>query len=116
MCGCVSFSIPLTSMLGKRLAHDDSVSCLSADEYRRWLLSGSWDGTVKLWECKPSAGMMSALPTAEFYDSESGIVSVSLEPTCGIYAAAGNEQGQLMVWDVRLLTMISSMQISPSNR
>ena len=112
----ISFSIPLGAALGRRLAHDECVSCVDSDDCNRWLLSGSWDKTVKLWECKSSAGVVSALPVAEFYDSESGIVAVALEPTAGRYAAAGNEEGQLIVWDIKLLAVTASLQISPSNR
>ena len=67
---------------------------------------------MKLWEIKTSAGVISALPTAEFFDSDSSIVSVALEPSRGLYLAAGNEEGKLCVWNTKQLCTIAVLSVS----
>lgn len=55
--------------------------------------------------------MISAVPLAEFYDHESMIASVHLERN-GTFAAAGAEDGTLIVWDVNTQSMVFSCQVS----
>ncbi len=67
---------------------------------------------MKLWEVKSSAGMLSALPIAEFYDHEQSVVCVALEPENGLYAAAGAEDGNVIIWDTKQLNIITTIEIS----
>lgn len=76
------------------------------------ILTGAWDGTVKLWGLKSPAGIGST-PLAEFYDHENPIQSVSLSSS-GKYSAAGADDGRVVIWDSKLRTEIVSYQVSPS--
>ncbi len=43
-------NIPAWDELEQIMAHDDAVSCLAISPDRKWLLSGSWDQTLRVWE------------------------------------------------------------------
>lgn len=75
-------------------------------------MSGSWDTTVKLWELKSTAGMLSAIPVAEFYDHEQSVVVVALEPNEGVYAAAGAEDGNVIIWDTKQFSVVATIEIA----
>ena len=82
----------------------------------RYLVSSSWDGSVKVWEMKLTTGCLSALPVAEFFDSTNCMVCVALEPSQGTYIAGGNEAGILLIWHTRHLTTLATLVVSPDKR
>jgi WD40 repeat protein len=63
----------------------------------KWLISGSWDASVKIW--KVSADGTSHDSVLELFEHESPVVSVAINDAC-TYLAAGAEDGNLVVWAV----------------
>lgn len=74
----------------------------------KYILTGSNDGTVKLWTMKN--GNMSSVPLAEFYDHENPITAVSITSD-GKYASAGADDGKIIVWDIRTGGEVTSYQM-----
>jgi len=107
-----SYSVASASELGRREAHTDSVSALSTDVNNRWLLSGSWDTTVKLWEIKSAVGVLSVQPHAEFFDHDRSVVCVALEPLEGKFAAAGAEDGTVIIWNTAQVSVAATVEVS----
>ena len=63
----------------------------------RWLVSGAWDASVKVWKVTgDGSGHESVL---ELFEHESPVVSVAINETYS-YVAAGAEDGNLVVWAV----------------
>ncbi len=79
-------------------------------------MSGSWDSTVKIWSLKSANGMLSPHPVAEFFDHEHSVMSVAIEENDGYFAAAGAEDGTVIIWDTRLASVIASMHVGRNNR
>ena len=77
------------------------------------LLSGASDAAVKLWSLK--GGVLSNTPMAEFYDHENAIKSVDVESK-GNFAAAGADDGTVLIWDIKSLSLCGSCCISSSGR
>ena len=77
------------------------------------MLTGAWDGTVKLWGLKSSG--LGSTPLTEFYDHENPIQSVSLSTDAKL-AAAGADDGKVIVWDAKAGNELFSYQVSPAGR
>lgn len=77
------------------------------------MLTGAWDGTVKLWGLK-NPGIAST-PLSEFYDHEHPIQSVSLS-SHGKYAAAGADDGKIIIWEAKSGNEVLNHQVSQSGR
>lgn len=60
------------------------------------MLTGAWDGTVKLWVIK--SGGLSSVPLTEYYDHDNAVVAVSLTSNAK-FCAAGAEDGKIIVWE-----------------
>ena len=82
------------------------------DRSNGWLLSGAWDATVKLWPLKPG-GLLNIKPTAEFYDHENSVQSVALDASAS-FAAAGSDDGTVMIWHLSSQTLAANCTISAS--
>ncbi|KAH3744075.1 protein FAN [Pelomyxa schiedti] len=78
-------------------AHDDAVSCLCMRG--DVLLSGSWDTSVKVWQCNNSSFHKSALH--EFARNDSAVRCVSANAHATI-AVSGSEDGTLVFYDTRI--------------
>ena len=77
----------------------------------RWLLTGAWDATVKLWELKNTTTAISSKPIAQFYDHENSVQAVALDGY-GEYAAAGADDGTVLIWKIDSQTLIGNCQVS----
>lgn len=107
------FSVAASCLTGRTLAHDDSVSAVSADASNKYFLSGSWDASVKLW-AMTTAGL-STVPAAEWFDCDASVMAVRLSAD-GALAAAGTEDGKLAVWSTASRELLLSCAVSPSGR
>lgn len=90
-----SYSILNACITGRTQAHDDSVSSLAISDSGKWLISGSWDATVKVW----AASEGECTVALELYDHESAVMCVAMEQSSS-YAVAGGEDGSVVVWRV----------------
>jgi WD40 repeat protein len=79
----------------------------------KWLLTGAWDATVKLWELKGPNGTLNSKPTAEFYDHENSVQAVAIDSHAE-FAAAGADDGTVLIWNIASQSLIGNCQISSS--
>jgi WD40 repeat protein len=85
-------------LLARLVDHADVVSAVAVAPDGRRLLSASWDGTVRLYDMEPSGTVLSRRAC---YDWGLGkLHDVAFAPDSMTAAAAGNEGGRLVVWDV----------------
>jgi serine/threonine protein kinase len=99
--------------------HTDWVKTVAFTPDGRYLLSGSWDQTVRLWE------VASGKEVRSFVTHESGIHCITFSAD-GCLALSGNWDNTLRLWDVRTglerlcLTghtgMVGAVAISPDDR
>jgi WD40 repeat protein/transcriptional regulator with XRE-family HTH domain len=85
--------------------HTHWVRTVSISPCRRYIATGSEDGTVRLWELE-TGNVVSVL---KGYDSR--IRSLSFDPT-GRYLASGSDDSTIVVWDVETRTRIETWQTS----
>jgi factor associated with neutral sphingomyelinase activation len=90
-----SYSILNACIMGRTQAHDDSVSSLSISDNGKWMISGSWDATVKVWATSDGEASVAL----ELYDHESAVMCVAMEQSSS-YAVAGGEDGSIVVWRI----------------
>ncbi|KAF8698352.1 hypothetical protein RHS03_07615, partial [Rhizoctonia solani] len=92
--------------------HSDYVRCLAYAPGPRWVASGSFDRTVKIWDVSRAVGL-----TGSRLDSSAELTSLSMsesDPKASIYAiatdpagtlvAAGGPERVVRVWDPRIAT------------
>ncbi len=79
--------------------HADAVSAVAYSRDGRWLLSGSWDGTVRLYEVDPRRpGILREHSSRDWGLGK--VFDVALAPDGMTAAAAGDDEPRLVVWDV----------------
>ena len=71
-----------------------------------YLFTGSWDGSVKMWELTPSGLHSDALSQFKGYDKP--ISALSFNPDESLIAA-GTEDGEILVYDIRSGTVASQI-------
>ena len=86
----------LTGALSSLAAHTDAVSCLAHSSHSQTLLSGSWDGTVKVWRCQ-SANNFSLSLTDLLCQLDQGAAVTCLD-VVGESLATGTTEGEILVW------------------
>ena len=78
-------------------AHDDAVSCLTTNESNgKYICSGSWDSTVKIWELISSGINTTPIYTAYDHDAEVNCVAMY-----GNLFVSGGNDGTLAVNDLQ---------------
>lgn len=102
-----TYSVEYGRVIDTVNAHDDAVTrlCFSSNGCG-YLLSSSWDATVKLWQCTPHG--INAVPLANFADHEHAVESVQFDSSGNIFATGGAE-GDLILYDVRAKKSICSI-------
>ncbi|MGK0185422.1 MAG: WD40 repeat protein, partial [Verrucomicrobiales bacterium] len=72
----------------------------------RWLVSGSENGEVKLWD----AAVPAAFPPEQLYKARGSIVDVAFSPT-GTYLAASTAEGNaILVWEMPSQRLVSTLK------
>lgn len=77
------------------------------------MVTGCWDGTVKVWEMRGSH--INPKPTNEWFDHESPVLCISLSED-GKYVAAGAEDGKVIVWETSTGQEVFNYQVSKGGR
>ena len=93
----------VTALALVRKSPFDQESVVWSWESTHILISGSWDGTVKVWSVTISSGEKVTLgrePIAEFTDAASSITCLSAtpKPSGGVLICAGCADGSFSVW------------------
>lgn len=92
---------PVTTFDG----HTSNVTAVGFQKDRKWMYTGSEDGTVKIWDFRAPGYQRD-------YQSKSGISSVVLHPNQG-EVISGGEDGSIRVWD---LTANSCYELVPDGK
>jgi hypothetical protein len=115
-----SYSILNACAIGKKLVHDDSISCTSyiADASKLnslygtdLLLTSSFDGSVKLWKIQPN-NLLNNEPLAEYESIENICIHIVVLKDNIQMAAIGTDQGQLLIWSISTNRIVLSTSIS----
>lgn len=98
-------------------SHEDVVTSVAFSPDGRWLASGSWDNTVRLWSISAILGaelQAGDLPVEPLVlrDHEGWVWSVSFGPDSR-WLASGSDDGTIRLWDVPVLTEGSLMSGEP---
>jgi len=96
-----SAGTPVTSFDG----HTGNVTAVGFQKDRKWMYTGSEDGTVKIWDFRAPGFQRD-------YQSKAGISSVVLHPNQG-ELISGGEDGSIRVWD---LTANSCYELVPDGK
>jgi WD40 repeat protein len=99
------YSIDYGRVVDKVLAHDDAVSCVCLDKQAQQLLTGSWDGTAKLWQVLPSG--IHKTPLLDLLDIEAEIKCLDLHSSQ--LAAFGASDGTVTFADLRLGKVVGNV-------
>ena len=91
----LSYNI-LTGALSHLAAHTDAVTCLAHSSHSQTLLSGSWDGTVKVWRCQSTNNFSLSL-TDLVCQLDQGAAVTCLD-VVGDSLATGTTEGEILVW------------------
>ena len=78
-----------------------------------WIVSGSWDSSVKLWSCEK--GIINPKVSYEFFGNTSSVHVVSVAQhrfTSQSYIASGSEDGVVIVWNVSDQSILFKYQAS----
>ncbi|XP_043921420.1 protein FAN [Protopterus annectens] len=82
------------------MGHDDAVSKICWRDNR--LYTASWDSTVKIWTCNPSAPSGTKRSNFELLvelELEAGVNAISLNPA-GTMLVSGTKEGTVNIWDI----------------
>eukprot|EP00472_Partenskyella_glossopodia_P013008 CAMPEP_0197522760 /NCGR_PEP_ID=MMETSP1318-20131121/7840_1 /TAXON_ID=552666 /ORGANISM="Partenskyella glossopodia, Strain RCC365" /LENGTH=239 /DNA_ID=CAMNT_0043075231 /DNA_START=272 /DNA_END=991 /DNA_ORIENTATION=- len=90
------YSISQGAIVGEGRTHEDAVSSVALSEGR--VLSGSWDGCVKLWQLRQSR--LDPRPLLDLYDHEHPIMCVCMDATSRL-ACSASQDGVVILWDLR---------------
>ncbi|XP_047545229.1 protein FAN-like [Vanessa atalanta] len=95
-------------------AHDDSVSCLKWLQKDRLLISGGWDGVVRVWGHVGTAGQALRGLKAEF-DHDGKITIVAYRYRRHILEIfAGTSDGEVFVWDYSTKDLMNKIKVHTS--
>ena len=83
-------------------AHTDTVSALAFGPDERLLASGSWDGTITLWELERDAPLWTVQHTK-------GVLSLAFTPDGRTLASSGND-ATIQLWESQSGTHLQSLQ------
>ncbi|XP_049879652.1 protein FAN-like [Pectinophora gossypiella] len=92
-------------------AHDDSVSCLLWLEKERLLISGGWDGVVRVWGNVGRTGQALRGLKAEF-DHDGNVTSLTYRRRRHeIDIIATTTDGEVFVWELNNKGLVNKMQV-----
>ncbi len=83
-------------------AHTDTVSALAFGPDERLLVSGSWDGTITLWELERGAPLWTVWHT-------NGVLNLAFTPDGRTLASSGND-ATIQIWESQSGTHLQSLQ------
>ncbi len=88
-----SITTPISSIPINPPGHNDSVNSVAISPDGRYILSGSDDGTMKLWEFSSGAEIRN------FVGHTNSVLSVAISPD-GSYALSGSDDETIKLWDI----------------
>lgn len=87
------YSLDQAKIIRTFMGHTNLISSLSASEDGRWLVSGSWDHTVRIWETTTPSTSVKVLK-----GHTSSVKGVSITPN-GRWIVSGSADYSVRVWD-----------------
>ncbi|XP_068621017.1 protein FAN-like [Battus philenor] len=95
-------------------AHDDSVSCLLWIDKEHFLISGGWDGVVRVWGNVGKIGQALRGLKAEF-DHDGKITTVTYRyQRFELHVIAGTSDGEVFIWDLASRELMNKVRIHSS--
>jgi len=102
LCSLTGFTQPVNKqVLFKLQGHSDDLECLAVSGNGSYILSGSWDGMVNLFETDSQY-----TPVATFMDHFSAVNCISITPNNKTFATGGND-GKVFTYKIDSLGIVS---------
>jgi len=90
------YSVATGTVVAEARAHDDAVSSVGLVQSR--VFSGSWDGSVKLWQLSQSR--LEPRPLLDLHDHDHPVMCVCTDHAARV-ACSASQDGVIIVWDLR---------------
>jgi hypothetical protein len=117
------YVLPYRAAVVPQLGHSDLVEAVAFSPDGRFIVSGSYDKTLKLWDAATGALLKTFMPKT-FQGHDRPVYSVAFSPD-GRFIVSGSENGTLELWDaasgrevwtLQWLSVVYSVAFSPDGR
>ncbi|XP_054283298.1 protein FAN-like [Macrosteles quadrilineatus] len=103
----IMYDVACGRVIDTMLGHEDAVTCVCWAAERRLLVTGSWDGWVRLWQTEtfpPSEPIRPASDLVSQLDHDGRVTCLCVNRT-NTQLASGTEDGEIFLWSLITFTV-----------